>query len=66
MSGFSGMHTTENSTKEDYEMIFNVNTRAPFRLTQLAIPYLRKTKGSVVNISSIAGIKGVCISTLLS
>lgn len=27
---------------------------SPFRLTQLALPYLEKTKGNIVNTSSIA------------
>ncbi|XP_050395992.2 3-oxoacyl-[acyl-carrier-protein] reductase FabG [Patella vulgata] len=32
-----------------------VNVRAPFYLTQLAVPYLIKTQGSIINISSISG-----------
>ena len=51
----------EFTSKEDYDRIFYINTIAPFRLTQLAIPHLRKTKGNIVNISSLAAIFGVNI-----
>ena len=33
----------------------NTNVNSVFYLTQLAIPHLEATKGSIVNISSIAG-----------
>ncbi|CAK8671363.1 unnamed protein product [Clavelina lepadiformis] len=39
---------------KDFDDTYNINVRAPLFLTQLAIPFLEKTKGSIVNISSIA------------
>ncbi|XP_046978598.1 3-oxoacyl-[acyl-carrier-protein] reductase FabG-like [Vanessa cardui] len=39
-----------------YDNIMNINLRAVVHLTNLAAPYLVKTKGNIVNISSIAGI----------
>lgn len=39
-----------------YERNFKLNTRAPVYLTSLVIPYLEKTKGSIINISSLASI----------
>jgi len=39
---------------EDFDKVHNVNLRATVVLTLLALPYLIKTKGNVVNISSIA------------
>ncbi|XP_076802255.1 3-oxoacyl-[acyl-carrier-protein] reductase FabG-like isoform X2 [Clavelina lepadiformis] len=42
---------------KDFDAAYNINVRAPLFLTQLAIPYLEKTKGSIVNISSIASKK---------
>lgn len=36
-----------------FERVFAVNTRAPLLLVRAALPYLRETRGSVVNIGSI-------------
>ena len=35
--------------------LFELNFFAPLALAQLAAPYLRRTRGTVVNVSSIAG-----------
>lgn len=40
---------------EDTRAMFEVNFFAPLHLAQLAIPHLRATRGSLVNVSSIAG-----------
>ncbi|XP_047538294.1 A-factor type gamma-butyrolactone 1'-reductase (1S-forming)-like [Vanessa atalanta] len=40
---------------KSYDTIMNVNVRAVVHLTNLAAPHLIKTKGNVVNISSVAG-----------
>ena len=37
--------TIEETKMEDYDQIFDTNVKGPFRLTQLAIPHLKKTKG---------------------
>uniref|UniRef100_A0A0K0E9N8 3-oxoacyl-[acyl-carrier-protein] reductase FabG n=1 Tax=Strongyloides stercoralis TaxID=6248 RepID=A0A0K0E9N8_STRER len=39
----------------DYDKQFNVNVRSIILLTQFALPYIKKTKGSIVNVSSVAG-----------
>jgi len=45
------------STPEMYDKILNINLRAHFIGIQAVIPYIRKQgKGSIVNISSVAGI----------
>lgn len=38
---------------ENLDFIFRVNLRAVIQLTQLAVPHLEKTRGNIVNISSI-------------
>uniref|UniRef100_A0A1I7XGZ5 3-oxoacyl-[acyl-carrier-protein] reductase n=1 Tax=Heterorhabditis bacteriophora TaxID=37862 RepID=A0A1I7XGZ5_HETBA len=38
-----------------YDELFNINVKSLVRLTREAIPYIIKTRGSVVNISSING-----------
>ena len=44
---------------EDFDNMINVNLRSVVYLTHLAIKHLEKTKGSIVNISSLAGMKPV-------
>jgi NAD(P)-dependent dehydrogenase (short-subunit alcohol dehydrogenase family) len=46
-----------NITMEDFDNVMNVNLRAVFFLTKLAIPHLIKTQGNIVNVSSIAGLR---------
>ncbi|KAF8374416.1 hypothetical protein PRIPAC_80845 [Pristionchus pacificus] len=36
-----------------FDHMLNVNVRSVIRLSQLALPYLEKTKGAIVNVSSI-------------
>lgn len=40
-----------------FDDILNTNLRAVAILTSLAVPHLEKTKGNIVNVSSIAGLK---------
>ncbi|XP_011706865.1 PREDICTED: tropinone reductase 2-like, partial [Wasmannia auropunctata] len=37
--------------------IFNVNVRSVYHLTVLAVPHLVKTKGNIVNVSSVCGLR---------
>jgi short-subunit dehydrogenase len=43
------------SPLDDARSMFDLNFFAPFHLAQLAAPWLKKTKGTIVNVSSIAG-----------
>ncbi|KRT81625.1 dehydrogenase, partial [Oryctes borbonicus] len=47
----------ENTNLEQYDRVFNVNVRSVYYLTMLAVPHLEKTKGNIVNISSVTGIR---------
>uniref|UniRef100_A0A7E4W7W7 NAD(P)-binding protein n=1 Tax=Panagrellus redivivus TaxID=6233 RepID=A0A7E4W7W7_PANRE len=47
-----GGHASET---ENYDFVFAVNVRAVFKLVELATPYLEKTKGNIINVSSVAG-----------
>lgn len=44
-------------TLEDYDTVMNVNVRSIFHLTQLAVPHLIATKGNIVNVSSVNGMR---------
>ncbi len=39
----------------DYDETMNANVRSLVQLTQLSVPHLVQTKGSVVNVSSVCG-----------
>ena len=47
--------TIENTTLEDWDRMMEINLRSVFYLTQKCVPFLAKTKGNIVNISSVAG-----------
>lgn len=43
-------------TMEDFDWIMNLILRSVVQLTKLATPHLIKTKGNIVNVSSVAGL----------
>jgi NAD(P)-dependent dehydrogenase (short-subunit alcohol dehydrogenase family) len=45
-------------TAEEFRDVLNINLVSYFTTCQLALPYLRKSKGSIVNISSLVGEMG--------
>lgn len=47
----------ENTSLEQYDRVFNLNVRSLYQLTAMAVPHLIKTKGNIVNVSSVAGLK---------
>jgi len=47
----------EATTDEVWDTMMAVNLRAPFRLMRAAAPHLRASKGSVVNVSSVNGLR---------
>ncbi|XP_037043478.1 3-oxoacyl-[acyl-carrier-protein] reductase FabG-like [Bradysia coprophila] len=49
--------SVSNFSITQFDDIFNTNLRAVAILTSLAVPHLEKTKGNIVNISSVAGLK---------
>jgi len=47
----------EATTDEVWDAMMTVNARAPFRLMRAALPHLVARKGSVVNVSSVNGLR---------
>lgn len=47
----------EATNLEQYDRVMNTNVRSIYQLTTLAVPHLIKTKGNVVNVSSVNGIR---------
>lgn len=65
-AGTSMRGNIEELSSELITSIFEVNTLGPLSLSRLAIPHLKKTKGSVVFISSLAGLKGLPLISVYS
>ncbi|MGE5355108.1 MAG: SDR family NAD(P)-dependent oxidoreductase [Deltaproteobacteria bacterium] len=57
-AGFAlGRSSIEEYDWDDFNKMIDVNVRAFTRVAQLAIPFIKKNKGHIVNISSIAGLE---------
>lgn len=48
----------EKVTPEQFDTLYHVNIRAPFFLTQALTPALAESRGTVVNLSSVHGLRG--------
>jgi NAD(P)-dependent dehydrogenase (short-subunit alcohol dehydrogenase family) len=59
-AGIAGITDIEEDGVEDkYERIMNTNSTALVLLCHYSVPYLKKTKGNIVSVSSVASIKPV-------
>ena len=47
----------ETTTDEEWDTMMDINSRAPFRLMRAAVPSLIQSNGSVVNVSSVTGLR---------
>lgn len=56
-AAFSIPGTLETTKIEDFDAMFATNVRGLFLLTQRAVPHLIETKGNIVNVSSVVGLR---------
>jgi len=49
--------TIETTSLEQFDRVMNTNIRSMYHLTMLAVPYLIKSEGNIVNVSSVNGIR---------
>src|SRR5262245_27991624 len=56
-AGHISSGTIEDTSLPAWDAMMNVNLRSMFYLMQLATPHLIKTKGNIVNISSVTGLR---------
>jgi len=49
--------TLESTTASDWRSMMQINLDSVFRLMQLSLPHLEKTRGNIVNVSSVTGIR---------
>jgi NAD(P)-dependent dehydrogenase (short-subunit alcohol dehydrogenase family) len=56
-AGIIGSGTIETTTDAEWDAMLDINARAPFRLMRAAAPELQKSGGSIVNVSSVTGLR---------
>lgn len=56
-AGIIEIGSIENTSLGQYDRVMNTNLRAVYHLTMLAVPELVKSKGNIVNVSSVNGIR---------
>jgi NAD(P)-dependent dehydrogenase (short-subunit alcohol dehydrogenase family) len=56
-AGIIATGTIENTNDQAWDEMLDVNLRAPFRLMRAAAPHLKRSKGSIVNVSSVTGLR---------
>jgi NAD(P)-dependent dehydrogenase (short-subunit alcohol dehydrogenase family) len=56
-AGIIGSGSIEDTSLKDWDTMMDINLRSIFYLMQLAIPHLEKTRGSIVNVSSVTGLR---------
>lgn len=54
-AGIISNGTIENTTLDDWDKMLNINLRSIFYLMSKCVPYLERTQGNIVNVSSVAG-----------
>jgi meso-butanediol dehydrogenase/(S,S)-butanediol dehydrogenase/diacetyl reductase len=62
IAGNHRMRRTESMTDDDWAQDLAVNLNGPFYLCRAALPHLLERGGSIINVSSIAGVEGQAYS----
>ena len=57
-AGYHISKNVEETSEEEWNFIINTNLRSTFLCSKYAIPHLRKTRGNIINISSMVGLVG--------
>jgi meso-butanediol dehydrogenase/(S,S)-butanediol dehydrogenase/diacetyl reductase len=63
IAGVLKIEALEDVTPESWDFIYGVNVRAPFFLSQAAMPHLLASDGAIVNISSATAFRGYAYVT---
>jgi NAD(P)-dependent dehydrogenase (short-subunit alcohol dehydrogenase family) len=56
-AGIIAIGTVENTSDAAWDEMIDINLRAPFRLMRAAVPQLVASRGAVVNVSSVTGLR---------
>ena len=57
-AGYHLSKNVEDTSEKEWDYILNTNLRSVFLCSKYAIPHLRKTRGAIVNMSSMVGLVG--------
>jgi meso-butanediol dehydrogenase/(S,S)-butanediol dehydrogenase/diacetyl reductase len=57
VAGVGGSWITKDMPNEDWRRIIDINLTGTFQLTQAALPALLESKGAIVNLASVSGIR---------
>lgn len=57
-AGVSSSTKIENYTEEEYDKIMDLNVKGVFTCCKVAVPFLKETKGTILNTSSMVSIYG--------
>ena len=57
-AGYHLSKNVEETSEEEWEFIIATNLRSTFLCSKYAIPHLRKTRGNIINMSSMVGLVG--------
>ncbi|MYA15174.1 MAG: SDR family oxidoreductase [Acidimicrobiaceae bacterium] len=63
IAGVSWQDRVEDITEEKWDLMFDVNVKGMFFLTQSALPHLLTSGGNIVNIASNAGLQGLAYTS---
>jgi NAD(P)-dependent dehydrogenase (short-subunit alcohol dehydrogenase family) len=55
-AGVQRYGTLETTSDEVWDEVYDINLKPIFRLSRLAVPHLRKTRGNIVNMASVQGL----------
>ncbi|MFO7891335.1 MAG: SDR family oxidoreductase [bacterium] len=56
-AGIIGSGSVETTELSDWDYMMNINLRSVFYLMKLAVPHLKKSKGTIINVSSVTGLR---------
>ena len=56
-AGIIGNGSIETTALDEWDKMMNINLRSVFFIMQKCVPHLEKTKGNVVNVSSVTGVR---------
>ncbi len=56
-AGIIATGSIETTTLDAWDEMFAINVRSVFYLSQLAVPLLEKTRGTIINVSSVTGLR---------
>ena len=60
-AGIQELGSIEDTSLDQYDRVMGVNVRSMYHLTMLAVPHLIVTRGNIVNVSSVNGLRSVRI-----